>query len=135
MQVATRPTLPLDRLAPFAAGGQVYHAFGRAIAAGSGTLLLVPADLLPSSRGLLSGCPVPWEEVVQTRDLAPAQRMAFSEQWHCYGPMVRRVESLGLQGWDLVPMAIPHWRAAAALFLHPSGVRYAITSDLLWGGA
>lgn len=133
MLTTIRTSLTLSQVAEFAIGGQVHVAFGRAIAAGNGTLLLVPLDLLPSPRGLVPGCPVPWEEVSDARDFVADPLPVFSEQWAAYGPVVQRLETLGLTGWYLAPMPVPNWHAAAALFIHPLGVRYAITSDLLWG--
>ena len=126
--------LSVEQLRPFAPGGAVYRAFDHAIAAGHGTLLMVPIGMCQGlGRELPVGCPVPFEEVLAVREAAAACALPFTGNWDYYGPAARRLAMLGLVGWDLGPLRMPRSERIATLFSHPSGVRYAVTLDLLLG--
>lgn len=116
----------MNSLLPFSANRRVYRAFGHAIAAESGLVMLAPLVCVEGAlTGMVDGCPVPWDEVWQTLEAGPAKPVklqAFSRQ-------AGRLAQLAHEGWHLAPLPA----LKSVVFIHESGVRVAMTADLAYG--
>jgi len=119
----------MNSLLPFAANRRVYRAFGHAIAADCGLVMLVPLATLDGPLlGMVDGCPVPWDEVCQTLEAAPASPVLLDNP--DFAGTVSRLAQLDTENWQLATM--PALRSV--VFCHESGVRVAITADLAFRG-
>lgn len=102
------------------------------IAARCGAVLLVPIHVvLGRLTGVVDGCPVPWEEVcaVPDDDLsdAPAGFVPFCfDEAAGYGAAVLGLARIAAEGWV--------WGGLDGfqVFRHESGVRFAVTRDLVF---
>lgn len=122
--------IPVDLVATFSAARSVFRAFGCAIAAGNGTLLLVPwARMAPGAdRQVIAGCPVPYEDVLATLQASPARA---ARPWGCYGRSVQQLERLDLDHWDVCRVRLPRSDSGAMVFVAGEHqVRFAATLDL-----
>lgn len=117
--------LPVSAIAAFSANGRVHRAFNHLIAAAPGTLLCVPLVLAAGDlRGVVDGCPVPWEEVWAVLDQPPAGPIAVTQDLiaHSWPPLAAVLPP----GWELdfVPLGRAP-RPVCSRLTHPCGVRFA----------
>jgi hypothetical protein len=128
--------IPIDRLRLFSGDGHVYQAFGHLIAARVGTLLLVPPVLVLVGGGeIVSGCPVPYDEVLAVLD-HPVEIVTFWDQslieQRTFAEMndaVQQLKYLGIDpaDCDIDQIMSPQIRNSSVLRLvHPCGLRYAV---------
>jgi hypothetical protein len=137
----THPVFKIEQLRAFSADGHAYRAFGAVIFAGRGTLLVVPQQQITDLMNAIDGCPVPHDEVLAIQDEPLDSTMEFPVAIHP-SPSVNSLNVIDSSGWEHRPLSmfgIPRQlgltdaRAASAwLFAHKSGIRYAITNDLLF---
>lgn len=131
--------LHISTLAPFSADGRIYRAFGHLIAARNGTVLLAPIHAVQGRlTEVVDGCPVPWEEVDAVLGARFDKALAFGFSESCgYGAAVRQMARLAEVGWDVEPLRLRPESGAVWAFRHESGLRYAVTGDLIFeeGGA
>lgn len=118
--------VPLAAVAAFAADGRVWRAYGHLIAAGAGTLLAVPLTAVGGDlRGVVDGCPVPWEEVLALLDapVRDAQPVLPDSTLFGKAPAV-----LAITPFDWISDVISPFhggRTSAVRLIHASGIRYA----------
>ncbi|WP_152966472.1 hypothetical protein [Gulbenkiania mobilis] len=119
----------MNSLLPFSANRRVYRAFGHAIAADSGLVMLAPlASVDGPLIGMVDGCPVPWDEVWQTLEAEPAHPVRLNSP--DFAGAVSRLEQLATEGWQLA--TLPSLRSV--VFVHESGMRVAMAADLAFRG-
>lgn len=101
----------VSTISRFATGGRVWRSFDHLIAAGPGTLLLVPiGEVDGDMTSVTDGCPVPWAEAWAVLDAPVSARPALApEQLVRIAPMV--AAHMSPYGWvrDIVPahMTVP----------------------------
>ncbi|MCW5625063.1 MAG: hypothetical protein KIT73_10135 [Burkholderiales bacterium] len=134
--IAPTARIPAAALAAFTAGGVVYRAFGCAIAAGCGSLLIVPKQCLASRLDELAhGCPVPFEEVLATLETPVTRAVDRYAECRPYAVVLARLSRLGLADWDVAPFRVPRAESTGMLFAHHTGVRYALTAERMFRAA
>lgn len=128
------PQIRVDLFAPFCADGVLYRAFGCVLAAAQGSVLLVPKYLVQGDlSGLVDGCPVPWEEVDDVLHLDRHAVHLFDFEADRYSERIQALASLDPEHWTLDFMPVNrHPKAQAWRFVHPSGMRYACSADLVY---
>lgn len=115
----------MNTLLPFSASCRVYRAFGHAIAAESGLVMLAPLAAVDGPlHGLVDGCPVPWDEVWETLEAEPANPVLLDSP--DFAAPVGRLAQLATNGWQLATLPALH----SVVFCHDSGLRVAMTADL-----
>lgn len=139
--IITEP-IHIDELRPFAGNGQLYRAFGCALAAGDGVLVAVPIALMAGNlQVLIDGCPVNWAEVCAVLDV-DADTPADSIPWSCrrqfgpdhpYSKNLMRMAALG-DAWRLRLLTFAPGGGRCWVFSQ-GGMRFAITADLVYAGA
>lgn len=130
------PVLHISALIPFSADGIIYRAFGHLLAARAGSVLLAPIHAVQGRlTEVVDGCPVPWEEVDAVLAAPFSQALAFGFDDGCgYGAAVRQMARLSVAGWDVEPLRLRPESSAVWAFRHESGLRYAVTADLIFEG-
>ncbi|MCE5180503.1 MAG: hypothetical protein LLG15_01755 [Betaproteobacteria bacterium] len=128
--------LHTSALVPFSADGIIYRAFGHLIAARNGTVLLAPIHAVQGRlTEVVDGCPVPWEEVDAILDAPFSTALAFDfSDGSGYGPALRQLARLAEVGWDMAPLLLRPESSTVWAFRHESGLRYALTGDLIFEG-
>lgn len=118
--------ISLSVIAAFSLDGRVFRAFDHLIAAGVGELLLVPVGLAEGDlRGVVDGCPVPWEEAWTTLDAPLKQSVALDSelmQWRW-----ARLLKVCRNGWQLDQIGLGNSAGAQKSLdrmTHLSGVRF-----------
>lgn len=126
--------LHISALEPFSADGTIYRAFDHLIASRMGTVLLAPIHAVQGDlTQVVDGCPVPWEEVGAVLDAPFDQALDFGlADGFGYGPAVRQMARLAETGWDMAPLRLRPEASAVWAFRHVSGLRYAVTGDLIF---
>lgn len=129
-------TIHTSALVPFSADGIIYRAFGHLIAARHGTVLLAPIHAVQGRlTEVVDGCPVPWEEVVAILSMPFDLALAFDfSDGSGYGPALRQLAHLAEAGWDMEPLQLRPESSTVWAFRHESGLRYALTGDLIFEG-
>lgn len=115
----------VSAMAAFSATRQVHRSFGHLIAAGHGSLLVVPVAFAAGDlRTVVDGCPVPWVEVWTLIDSQPSSPVAVPADLVAY--QYPELASVVAEGWrmDFVPLG----QAARPTYFrltHRSGIRFA----------
>lgn len=116
---------PVALAAAFSFDRRVYRAFGHLLAAGDGTLLIVPMAIANGDlRGVVDHCPVPWPEAWAVMDTEVERSIPMS-------PEVMRTEHPALAewsdtGWGLDFITLGNSpRPKIPRLCHESGVRFA----------
>lgn len=128
--------LHISALAPFSADGTIYRAFDHLIASRMGTVLLAPIHAVQGDlTQVVDGCPVPWEEVGAVLDANFEKGRAFSlVDGYGYGPAIRQMARIDEAGWEIKPLHLRQRAGTVWAFRHASGLRYAVTGDLIFDG-
>jgi len=129
-----RNVIPIDRLRLFSADGHVYQAFNHLIAARNGTLLLVPPALVLVGGGeIVSGCPVPYDEVLAVLDNPVVtlcdHLLAKTFAWLAANDAVQQLNYLGINPDDCLIdqiMSPQSLNTSVLRLVHPCGIRYAV---------
>ncbi|MCX7206072.1 MAG: hypothetical protein NT086_08855 [Proteobacteria bacterium] len=124
-------TLTLDQLRPFAANDVLYRCYGHVIAAGDGTLLVVPITLVSGDlRQLVDGCPVSYHEaltVIET-PISMDLPVCVDDGMHCR--TVRNLIHLDANPWRIQPARLAVGSDAIWILNSSSGARCGITPDM-----
>lgn len=116
----------VSTLAAFSASRQVFRVYGHLLAVADGALVLVPLALVAGDcRGVLDGCPVPWEEVLAVLE-APALNPEPLPPGVFAAPLVGLTQGEFSTGWarDHIRPFFSGKRLATR-WSHVSGVRLA----------
>ncbi|MBU1692319.1 MAG: hypothetical protein KJ958_00865 [Gammaproteobacteria bacterium] len=126
--------LHISALSTFSADGNIYRAFDHLIAARMGTVLLAPIHAVQGDlTQVVDGCPVPWEEVGAVLDAPFDQASDFGlDDYYGYGSAIQQMARLAAVGWDMELLRLRPEASAVWAFRHVSGLRYAVTGDLIF---
>lgn len=117
----------VSTLAAFSASHQVFRVYGHLLAVAEGALVLVPLALVAGDcRGVLDGCPVPWEEVLAVLDAPALNPEPVPPVELSRGPLVGLTQGEFSTGWarDHIRPFFSGKRLATR-WSHVSGVRLA----------
>lgn len=126
--------LHISTLSQFSADGVIYRAFGHLIAARQGTVLLAPLHAVQGRlTEVVDGCPVPWEEVDAVLAATFEEASEFNlDDGAGYGAALRQIGRLAESGWEMKVLPFIQSACTVWAFQHSSGLRYAITGDLIF---
>ncbi|MCB5187409.1 hypothetical protein LG200_05240 [Methylobacillus caricis] len=124
------PTIQIDLLLHFAEDKRLYRAFDHIIAVSSCSLLVVPVQHIRGSfAGVLDGCPVPWEEVLDLIEAEGSDSNRLSDIayiWPHLDPLYALYEQMHFERISLAGNTSNNIIRVS----HPCGLRFAMTEPL-----